>query len=270
MKYLVKNWIFSPASPDLWAPLHEFSAYDSSPCRRTISSCSPECALACVPSPHAPYFSGSLKSWHQCLTPQRGCRRLAAESHIVIEVAFQVSCFSPLHADSFTDLTSKAALLSLKRCWVGIYTFSADKESPQILHFLCSILFSPVCLRVSRSLLQGSRLLLSSSLLQLLQENLEVFQCSSFSITWVCLRANNQEFTPTHAGVMKAPYSAHSSWSLCFYDYELLLMWIHRSSRLYGAVLVLFLFKWVQNCSYRCSSPPPVFFKKWTIIFVLC
>lgn len=164
------------------------------------SSC--ECALACVPSQQAPYFSDRLESWHQCLAPQQGCGQLAAESHIVIQVAFQVSCFLLLHSDSFMDLTSKAALLSLKRRRVGIYTFGADKESPQILHFLCSI---RCCLRLSGFLLQGSMLLLSSYLLQLLQENPKVFQGSSFSITWVCLRANNQEFTPTHGGVIKAP-----------------------------------------------------------------
>lgn len=158
------------------------------------------------------------------------------QSHIVIQVAFQVHCFSPLRFHSFTDLTSKATLLTFKR----IFTFSADKESPQNLHFLCSVLFLSVCLCLSGSLLHGSVLLLSSYLLQLLQENPEVFWGSSSSITWVCPRGNNQEFTPTRWSLTKAPLKVEVEW-----------LWIQRSRRLSHPALVCFVFKWVKSCSYR-------------------
>lgn len=102
---------------------------------------SPECASARAPSQQAPYFSDTPEIPTSIPRSQQGCERLAAESHIAIQVAFQVSCFSRLHSDSFSGLTSKDALLSSKRRRVGIYIFNAYKEPPQILHFLCSILF---------------------------------------------------------------------------------------------------------------------------------
>lgn len=44
--------------------------------------------------------------------------------------------------------------------------------------------------------------------------------CSS-SITWVCLKANNQEFTPTLGGAIKASWATDSLRTLCFYDCKL-------------------------------------------------
>lgn len=170
----------------------------------TPSSCSPECALARLLSQRAPYFSDSLKSWHQCLAPWWGCGQLAAESHIVIQVAFQVSCFSPFTFWFILGSDLKSRCFVLEEAAGGdLHLQCRQRVSSDLPFFVpsCSCLF--VC--AYPSLFERQHDASFPAIFQVLQENPEVLQGSSFSITWVCPRANNQQFMPTHGRVNKAP-----------------------------------------------------------------
>lgn len=180
--------------------LREFSAHASPTCRRTPSSWARPgmCALP----------TGGLFLWQfEILTsmPCTPARLRAARGRVTHCYS---SCFSSsLLFLAFTfwfihgsDLKGRSFALEED---LHLQRRQGVSSDPPLF------MFCPVLACLSGSLLHGSLLLLCSHLLQLLQENPEVFRGSSSSITWVCSRANNQELAPTHGSAIKAPPTVH-------------------------------------------------------------